>query len=308
MPDILGLHHMSAICGDAQENLDFYTGVLGLRLVKLTVNFDDPGAYHLYYGDAAGTPGSILTFFPYPGGRQGVPGVGQATITSLSVPPASLGYWRGRLEGLTIPSDDENAIDFSDPDGLLLRLVGDPGYRLAAPWERSDVPPEHQIGGMHSVTLQEAEVERTAALLMRMLGFEHDEEFEGAEYWFDVDGGGQGKRILVSTSGFGPGRPGRGTVHHVAFRTPDDATQLAKRADLAEVGANVTEVRDRDYFHSVYFREPGGILFEIATDPPGFTVDEAPEALGTTLRLPATYEPRRAEIESALPKLRLPGA
>jgi glyoxalase family protein len=307
MSEILGLHHMTAICGDAQENVDFYTGLLGLRLVKLTVNFDDPTAYHLYYGDGAGSPGTIITFFPYPGGSGRV-GAGQVAVTSLSVPAASMDYWRDRLQDVAAPADREDAIDFSDPDGILLRIVADPDYHLAAPWAKSDVPVEHQIGGMHSVTLQESDVEGTAALLMRVMGFDHNEDDESPEYLFEVKGGGQGKRVLVSTAGFGPGRPGPGTVHHIAFRTPNDETQLKIREELVGVGASVSDVRDRDYFHSIYFREPGGVLFEIATDPPGFATDEPLESLGTALRLPKMHEPRRAEIEAALPKLRLPGA
>jgi len=296
---------MTAICGDAQRNLDFYTGLLGLRLVKLTVNFDDPTAYHLYYGDGAGTPGTILTFFPYPQGHPGRTATGMVLLTSLSIPIGSAAYWRERLEEHAVPAEDEGIVDFSDPDGLLLRLIEDEDYNLAAPWERSSVPVEHQIGGMHSVTLQERDIERTATLIMRMLGYDHDEENESPNYWFELGGGGQGKRLEVVISAMPPGRGGPGTVHHVAFRTSDDETQLRLRDGLMEVGATVSEVRDRDYFHSIYFREPGGVLFEIATDPPGFTHDEPLESLGTSLRLPAMHEPRRAEIEAALPPLRL---
>jgi catechol 2,3-dioxygenase-like lactoylglutathione lyase family enzyme len=307
MSKILGLHHMTAICGDAQRNLDFYTGVLGLRLIKITVNFDDPTAYHLYYGDGVASPGSILTFFPYPTSLQGRPGVGQCVITSLSIPVTSLEYWRARLAEFSTPSDRDGAIDFSDPDGLLLRLVADPKYKLHGPWDKSTVPVEHQICGMHSVTLQESEVEKTSALLMRILGFRHDEDAEVPEYVFLVDEKGTGKRVDVATLGFGVGRPGKGTVHHIAFRTATDATQAELMADLSEVRAPVSEVRDRDYFHSIYFREPGGVLFEIATDTPGFTTDEDLEHLGTRLCLPKVHEPRRTLIEGALPKLRLPG-
>jgi len=308
MNRILGLHHMTAICGDAQSNVDFYTGTLGLRLVKVTVNFDDPTAYHLYYGDGAGNPGTLLTFFPYPTAMPGRPGKGQATVTSLSIPVGSLDYWRSRLGDAATPGVLDGTLDLTDPDGILLRLIEDPKYKLAAPWERSSVPERHQIGGIHSVTLSEEELERTALLLMRVLGFEHDEDAEVPEYVFLIGDKGPGKRIDVSTLGYGSGRPGRGTVHHIAFRTPDDESQAALKEELAKVGAQVTEVRDRDYFRSIYFREPGGVLFEIATDPPGFTTDEDLDSLGTRLCLPAMHEPKRAMIESTLPKLKLPNA
>jgi len=306
MNRILGLHHMTAICGDAQENVDFYCGTLGLRLVKLTVNFDDPTAYHIYYGDGAGTPGTILTFFPYPTAQTGRQGAGQAVVTSLSIPRGSKPYWKERLGDLAVDSETGDGLDFSDPDGLLLRLVPDVNYQLVAPWSQSPVPVEHQIGGMHSVTLRESSVEQTAALLMRVLGFEHDPDIEVPEYVFFTGDRGMAKRVDVSTMGYTNARSGKGTVHHIAFRTPDDETQAELRKELIEVGASVSEVRDRDYFRSIYFREPGGVLFEIATDAPGFAVDESPDALGTSLKLPQMHEARRASIEAALPKLRLP--
>lgn len=307
MNRILGLHHMTAICGDAQQNVDFYAGTLGLRFIKRTVNFDDPTAYHLYYGDGAGNPGTILTFFPYPTSQQGRPGVGQVIVTSLSVPVGSLDFWRDRLGDIATDSERPHSLDFSDPDGLLLRLVEDPNYRLLAPWEGSDVPVPYQIAGMHSVTLQETDVEKTAALLMRVMDFSHDEDAEVPEYVFLSPPDSIARRVDISTLGFGVGRPGRGTVHHIAFRTPDRPTQDDLRKDLVEVGAQVSDVRDRDYFQSIYFREPGGVLFEIATDPPGFTVDESLEELGTGLKLPKMHESKRSYIESTLPPLRIPG-
>ena len=308
MNNILGLHHMTAICGDAQENIDFYAGVLGLRLIKVTVNFDDPTAYHFYYGDGAGSPGTVLTFFPYPTAQSGRQGAGQVVITSLSSPESSLAFWRERLDGLAVESEDGHALDFADPDGLLLRLVPDPNYKLAAPWEKSSVPVEHQIAGIHSVTLRENEVERTAALLMKVLGFDHDPDIEVPEYVFFTGERGLGQRVDISTIGFASARPGKGTVHHIAFRTPSDETQAQLRNDLVGVGASVSDVRDRDYFHSIYFREPGGVLFEIATDGPGFTTDEDIDSLGTSLKLPKMHEPKRAQIEAALPKITYPNA
>jgi glyoxalase family protein len=306
MSDIHGLHHMTAICGDAQQNIDFYAGTLGLRLIKVTVNFDDPTAYHFYYGDAVGTPGTILTFFPYPTSQQGRPGIGQAVVTSLSVPMGSLDFWRNRLAGISTPSEYDHSIDFSDPDGLLLRIVGDPHYKNPNPWLKGPVPREFQIGGIYSVTLQEQEVERTAGLLMRVLGFDHDGDAEVPEYVFNSPGNHLHRRIDVSNIGFGSGRPGRGTVHHVAFRTPDDESQERVKAALVEVGASVSEVRDRDYFRSIYFREPGGVLLEVATEGPGFATDEDPNELGTALKLPKIHEVHREKIEAELPKLRLP--
>jgi glyoxalase family protein len=303
---VRGLHHMTAICGDAQRNVDFYAGLLGLRTIKITVNFDDPTAYHLYYGDGAGTPGSVLTFFPYPTSQQGRPGLGMVKLTSLSVPDYSLGYWANRLKEIAIPGETEGVIDFSDPDGLLLRLVADPDYKLKAPWEGSSVPEEHQIAGMHSVTLTEQDPQKTAALLMRVMDFEHDEDAEVPEYVFRSPGERYAARVDVAVSAFSMGRPGKGTVHHIAFRTPDESTQQSVRDELLQVGAGVSEVRDRDYFKSIYFREPGGVLFEIATDGPGFAIDEAPDRLGSGLRLPKMHEEKRSAIEAALPKLTLP--
>ena len=308
MSRILGIHHMTAICGDAQTNIDFYSGTLGMRLVKVTVNFDDPTAYHLYYGDGAGNPGTLLTFFPYPTAMPGRGGKGQVIVTSLSIPVGSLEYWRSRLGEYATPGVLDGTLDLTDPDGILLRLVEDPKYKLRAPWADSQVPERHQIGGIHSVTLSEEELEKTALLLMRVLGFEHDEDAEVPEYVFLIGDKGSGKRVDVSTLGYGSGRPGRGTVHHIAFRTDDEVSQAALKEDLVKVGAQVSEVRDRDYFKSIYFREPGGILFEIATDPPGFTVDEPMDSLGTRLCLPAIHEPKRSMIEATLPKLKLPNA
>ncbi|CAN5604559.1 ring-cleaving dioxygenase [soil metagenome] len=305
MSGILGLHHVTAICDDAQTNVDFYAGLLGLRVIKVTVNFDDPTTYHLYYGDGAGSPGTSMTFFPYAGSRGGRSGVGQVVVTSFSIPESSEAYWRERLAEHAIPG--EGPIDFSDPDGLLLRLVPDPAYHLSAPWEGSDVPIEHQIAGFHSVTLQEREIEATAALLIRVMGYEHDEEHPADEFIFGLPDGKMGSRLDVSLQGGSVGRPGAGTIHHVAFRVTDDETQLRFRSELEAVGAQVSEVRDRDYFHSIYFREPGGVLFEIATDGPGFDADEPLDAIGKSLKLPAMHEPQRELIEATLPKLRLPG-
>lgn len=300
MSPLLGLHHMTAICSNAQENFDFHTGPLGLRLIKTTVNFDDPTAYHLYYGDAVGTPGSVLTFFPY-AGPQGRRGDGQVVVTHLRIPQGSLGYWADRLADVSAPGSAEGELDIADPDGLLYRLhEGMPGGERFVPWSGSPVPVEHQIRGMAGVTLQEADPAAPAYLLMKGLGLDVAEEAREGDHEFGIGD----EVIFTRRSGTGFGRPGPGTVHHVAFRIADDPAQAELRERLIGMGAGVSDIRDRDYFHSIYFREPGGVLFEVATDGPGFSTDESPDALGQALRLPAMYEPRRAEIEATLPPLR----
>jgi len=313
---ILGIHHVTAIAGDPQRNLDFYTGLLGLRLVKLTVNYDDPGTYHLYYGDATGRPGTILTFFTWPDAPRGRLGTGQTAATALAIPRASLGYWVERLvqhgvahEGPTVRFGtlDEETISFRDPDGLALELVAAPRAEERPGWEGGSVPAEHAIRGVHGVTLWEERPERTAALLTETLGFRRVAE-EGGLVRYAAGAGGPGTFVDVRDAG-NPrrGSVAVGTVHHVAYRTPTDEGQRAWLADLAGHGAHVSPIMDRQYFHSIYFREPGGVLFEIATDLPGFATDEPTERLGTGLRLPAWLESHRAELEAALPPARLPG-
>jgi catechol 2,3-dioxygenase-like lactoylglutathione lyase family enzyme len=307
-PRLTGVHHVTAIASDPQRNLDFYTNLLGLRLVKLTVNFDAPNVYHFYYGDGLGSPGTILTFFPFPGARGGRQGAGQTAVTALAIAPASLGYWVDRLLAAGIAYDgptvrgETRVLGFKDPDGLLLELVTDPTAVLQAPWERGSVPVEHQIRGVAGVTLWEDPTGPTSEFLTDVLGFEpagkHDELLRYTSNGQYAD--------IRSVSGFWSGIVSAGTVHHVAWRTADDAQQLAWRERLAPVAPDVTEVRDRFYFNSIYFREPGGVLFEIATDIPGFAVDEAPEALGTSLKLPPQYEEHRGLIEDTLPKIILP--
>jgi len=312
-PRIAGLHHVTAVTGDAQRNLDFYTGVLGLRLVKRTVNFDDPGSYHLYYGDERGRPGSLLTFFAWPGAPAGRHGAPQAATTSFSVPPGSLDFWGERLaasgarpDGPFARLDGERFLELRDPDGLRLELVAgtaapaDPGPRPSGP-----VPAERAIRGLHGVALAEEEPGRTAELLVRTLGFEPAGADGDRSRYVGEDAAARVVDVLRA-----PGGPratlGAGVVHHVAFRTPDDETQEHWRRRVASAGPDVTPVIDRSYFRSIYFREPGGVLFEIATDGPGFAVDEPEDALGTSLRLPPRYERERAAIESVLPPLRLP--
>ncbi len=308
---LLGIHHITAIASDPQRNLDFYTGTLGLRLVKLTVNFDDPGTYHFYFGDELGRPGTILTFFPWVGARRGRVGNGQAAITSFSIPEGAMGYWQERLKSHGVSFGelrrrfDEEALVFVDPDGLQLELVTHSEAQARGAWEAGPVPAAYAIRGFHSVTLWESAYERTAALLTETLGFqligEQDQRFRFAAA---SDDPGNLVDVIHRPDG-NPGWGGAGTVHHVAWRTRDDEEQLAWQQDIADLGLGVTSVKDRQYFRSIYFREPGGVLFEIATDPPGFTLDESPAQLGQGLKLPPWLEPRRTQIEQTLPKLHL---
>lgn len=310
---ISGIHHITAIAGNPQQNVDFYTAVLGLRMVKLTVNFDDPGTYHLYYGNEVGHPGTVLTFFPFRDAPKGRRGTGQATTIAFSIPEGAMGYWIDRFKGHNVPFEnpearfDEEALVFYDPDGLKLELVAyADDDRL--PWEGGPVPPEKAILGFYSVALSEEGYERTAALLTETLGFRATQE-HGDRYRYEAGAGGPGAVVDVLCHPTEiPGRVAVGTVHHVAWRTPDDDAQAAWRKTIAALGYNVTPVMDRQYFHSIYFREPGGVLFEIATDPPGFTKDETVAELGSGLKLPPWLEPRRDLIAQALPPLRLPGA
>jgi glyoxalase family protein len=308
----MGIHHITAIAGDPQRNLDFYAGTLGLRLVKLTVNFDDPATYHLYYGDEIGRPGSILTFFPWPQGRRGRQGTGQIATVALAVPPASLGFWIERMlsqgvryEGPTRRSE-EQVLALSDPDGLRLELVATPLAADAPAWPEGPVSPDHAIRGLHGATIWEDGDTGSARFLSQTMGFEPAGEQDGL-LRFQSAPSGLGTVInLRRASGFWGGAGGVGTVHHMAFRAATDAEQLERRSRIEAQGLGITPVIDRQYFHSVYFQEPGGVLFEIATDGPGFTIDESTPELGTQLKLPPMYEPKRPEIERALPPLRLP--
>ena len=309
---LLGIHHVTAIAGDPQQNLEFYARILGLRLVKETVNYDDPGTYHLYFGDELGHPGTILTFFPWPGAPRGRQGIGQVTIVSFSVPPESLAFWDDRLRGhgITVQRSEssfgEPILEFADPDGLPLELVADTRANLAHPWTGASVPAAPAIRGFHSVALLEREDAGTDALLIGVLGFRLA-DFAGRRRRYVVGDGGLATWVdVVSGRGAPSGHVAVGTVHHVAWRTPDEEAQQGWRQKIIAEGLGVTPVRDRRYFRSIYFREPGGVLFEIATDPPGFTVDESPDALGSGLRLPPWLEPQRRAIEARLPMLRLP--
>lgn len=297
---ILGLHHVTAIARDAQQNVDFYSGVLGLRLVKKTVNFDDPSVYHLYYGDDAGSPGSILTFFPWAHSRRGEPGVGQTSATAFRVAPEAMPFWRERLARLGVEASEgerfgQAYLRFSDPDGTAIELVGAGGGGERGPLG------ENSLLGFDGVTLKVQDDGPTAELL-ELFGY-REEARDGRRRRFVAAGGPAARVDLLSEPDGRPGRIAAGSVHHVAFRVEGDADQAAWREKLATAGHWPTEVKDRQYFHSIYFREPGGVLFELATDPPGFTYDETREELGRGLRLPPWLEGARTRIAAALPPL-----
>ncbi|MBI4419442.1 MAG: ring-cleaving dioxygenase [Gemmatimonadetes bacterium] len=307
---IRSLHHITATVDDAQQDLDFFAKLLSLRLVKRTVNFDNHHVYHFYYGNERGTPGTIMTTFPYKGKgiRVGTKGAGQITVTSFSVPEGSLDYWRRRLaqEGLAVrdraPRFGEAALTVSDASGLVLELVANDRDRRA-PWMQGDVPPTNAVRGLHSVTLTIRDPAKTRSLLTDVLGFEVvNEAADRARY--GVNGEEPGTFIEVVRAPDAPAAVnGLGTVHHVAFAVSDGDEQLRMRSELLRLGFRVTEVMDRQYFRSIYFREPGGVLFEIATVPPGFAIDEDAGQLGRALKLPPWEEPNRAAIEAALPKV-----
>ena len=310
---IKGLHHVTATADDAQRDLDFYLDALGLRLVKKTVNFDNRRVYHFYYGDERGTPGTIWTTFPYKG--WGVPvgrkGAGQIEVTSFSVPAGSLGFWRARLAELGAPVREqpprfgEESIVFPDPSGLLIELVAN-GRDSRAPWTGGGVEKEAAIRGLHSVTMVVADPAGTLELMTGLLGFRRVNETEG-RLRLAVGGDEPGKTIDVVSRPDAPvAMNGLGTVHHVAMAVADSEDQLRLRRELVRLGIPVTDVLDRKYFRSIYFREPGGILFEAATVQPGFTVDEELPCLGQDLQLPSEDEPRRVEIAAGLPDLRRP--
>jgi glyoxalase family protein len=301
-----GIHHVTAICRDPKRNVAFYTGTLGLRLVKKTVNFDDPTTWHLYYADEIGRPGTALTFFvwnEFPPGRNGN---GMAVETAFAIPRDSLGYWQQRLSEQGIAHDapqprfGEGVLALRDPDGMRLALVAVEGADQIPGWSNADVPAQHAVRGFRGVTLMLDAAAPTARVLTDVFGFKIEGRESGLErYRPDADG----TTVVDVHTGVVTGYQGAGSVHHVAFRAAGDAAQADMVATLKAQGLRPTDQIDRCYFRSVYFREPGGVLFEIATDDPGFTVDERKEALGSAIKLPPWYEPRRAEIVAALPPL-----
>jgi catechol 2,3-dioxygenase-like lactoylglutathione lyase family enzyme len=308
-----GIHHVTGIASDPQRNLDFYAGILGLRLVKRTVNFDDPTTYHFYFGNETGSPGTILTFFPWPDARRGRQGGGQVAVTSFSIRPASLGFWierfirkRVEFEQPVARYEGERIIAFKDHEGFMGELVAHAGAESHSGWSAADVPAEHAIRGLYSVTLWLDANELTSQLLTNTLGFKLVRE-QGSIFRYSTANGGSGTIVdLRCVPGIWRGVMGAGTVHHVAFRCASESEQMDVRTELTSLGYNVTPQLDRDYFKSIYFREPGGVLFEIATDAPGFSVDEPVDALGQSLKLPHWLEPRRFEIEALLPNIHVP--
>jgi glyoxalase family protein len=298
----MGIHHITAIVGHPQENIDFYAGVLGLRLVKKTVNFDDPGTYHLYFGNEGGKPGTIITFFPWAGAHKGIIGDGQVGVTSYVVPKGAFGFWEKRLEKFDVSFTKmerfgEQYLEFDDPHGLHLELV-EREEGEASTWNFGGVTSEVAIKGFGGATLLSSQPSKTAELLEKVMGLELIEK-EGDLIRFrstaDI-----GNVIDLKLTPIGRGQMGVGTVHHIAWRAVDDEDQLDWKRHLERYGYGVTPVRDRNYFNAIYFREYGEILFEIATDPPGFAHDETYETMGENLMLPSQYEPHRTQLEQVL--------
>ncbi|MFB9076696.1 ring-cleaving dioxygenase [Flavobacterium procerum] len=307
---ILGLHHITAIAGDAKRNFDFYSKILGLRFIKKTVNFDDPGTYHFYFGDETGSAGTILTFFPWGEGiQQGRKGSGMATEIGYSVPKGSLDFWQKRFEQYNViynkPAEKfgEKYLTFLDPDGLKLELIESKTEDNRKPWETEEVKADVAKRGFHNITLTLNNIKATAAVLTEIFGYKLiDQDINRYRYATDAV---ENAAIvdLVELTDEKRGLNANGTVHHVAFRVQNDEILMHFREKVEAFGLSITPQIDRNYFHSLYFREPGGVLFEIATDNPGFMVDESLEELGQNLKLPAQYEPNRAAIEAHLVKI-----
>lgn len=309
MNEITGIHHVTAITGDPQTNLDFYTRVLGMRLVKKSVNQDSPDTYHLFYADADGHPGADLTFFPWPDAAPAHPGAGLSVEVSLAIPLDSVDYWRDRLAAhdVAVLRDEDRrgdrTLELRDPFGQPLALIATGDAREFTAWDRSPVPSEHQVRGLHAVRLWERDLAHTEAFLVGTLGFNAMGEKDG---WhrYGVGDGGSGKHLDIrELPAAERGRWGVGGIHHVAWRVRDDADQRSVRARVEAAHRRPSEVIDRFWFHSVYFLEPGGVLFELATDGPGFAIDESAESLGEHLVLPPWLEPERGRIEAGLPQL-----
>ena len=305
---INGLHHVTTLAGDTQRNVDYYTNIMGLRLVKKTVNFDAPDVYHLYYGNETGSPGTILTFFPYGGIPRGRKGAGQLTYTAFSVPTAALSFWMGRLNDRNIAHSgpdkrfSETYLRFEDYDGAGIELVfNDEDQRPG--WDNGRIPVEYAVRGFHTVTLNESNPDKTIKLLTETMQHTLVGE-ETGRFRLRASIGGPGNYVdVLHSPGDARALQGAGSVHHVAFSTDSDETQLTIQAQLSEAGFHPTPVLDRQYFHSIYFREPGGVLFEVATNSPGFDFDEPVAELGTALKLPPQYESRRAKVEAELPEI-----
>lgn len=306
---ILGLHHITAIAGNAQQNFNFYTKILGLRMVKKTVNFDDPETYHLYYGDESGSAGTILTFFPWEGISQGIEGVGMATEIGYSVPEGSLGFWQKRFKkhhvqaGEILERFGEQVLPFKDPDGLSLSLIIPKSADSRIAWETEEVKKENATRGFHSTTLSLQKIDETAEILTDIFGYRLLAQ-EGNRYRFITDTVDTASIVdLLEIPDGKSGKNAAGTNHHVAFRVKNEEVQLELREKILAKNLQITQKIDRDYFFSLYFREPGGVLFEIATENPGFTIDEPLSKLGTHLMLPEQHEHLRSDLEKILPEL-----
>ena len=318
MNPVLGIHHITAVAGDPQANVDFYHNLLGQRLVKKTVNFDDPGTYHFYFGDKIGSPGTILTFFPWQHMARGRRGNGEVAATAYAIGSASVDYWRERLTGHGVTVGEvqtrfgAEVISFQDPDGMVIELIVRDGRATYHHWQQGPIPAEHALRGFFGATLWVGEAQGTADLLTGSLGFtfigqeSSRTRFRAATEVFGTSSDDIGLTIdLLERPGMPSGRLGAGSVHHIAFRTVDDEEQGQYLQALRASGHQVSPVMDRQYFHSIYFRAPSGVLFEIATDAPGFLYDEPIDELGTHLKLPPWLEAQRAEIERIVPPLTL---
>jgi glyoxalase family protein len=311
MQAIQGLHHITAVASDPQRNVDFYHHILGQRLVKTTVNFDDPTTYHFYFGDEIGTPGTIMTFFPWRYMKRGQLGNGETAATAYTISPDSVGFWQDRFADMDLNFSNieqrfgAEVIPFSDPDGMRLELIVSDAAANYRFWADGPIPAQHALRGFHGVTLWLAEIEKTAELLTGQMGYTFVGQ-EGNRYRYQGASDDIGLYIdLLHRPGQLPGRFGAGSIHHIAFRTVDDSEQLEYQSLLNTTGHGPTEVKDRQYFHSIYFQSPGGVLFEVATDAPGFLTDEPVDKLGQSLKLPPWLEQRRAQIEQKLPEFKL---
>jgi glyoxalase family protein len=312
MQPVQGIHHITAIASDPQRNLDFYHTLLGQRLIKKTVNFDDPSTYHFYFGDKIGTPGTVLTFFPWRQMARGVRGNGEVGATAYTIQPGSVDYWRNRLARHGIAVTDaptrfgNDVLSFSDPDGMVIELVVNEAHSTFVPWDTGPIPGEHELRGFHSATLWVAAAQATGQLLTEQLGYQLVGQ-EGNRTRYQGASADIGLYIdLLEQPNLGHGSMGAGSVHHIAFRTVDDSEQAEYKSLLHKANFGVSPVMDRQYFHSIYFRAPSGVLFEIATDAPGFLYDEAVDELGTHLKLPEWLEPRRSQIEQSVMPVSVP--
>lgn len=300
---LTGIHHITAIASDPIKNLRFYIDVLGQRMIKKTVNFDDPETYHTYFGDYAGTPGTLITFFPHPRARPSRHGAGEVSRTIYSAPVGSIGYWIDRLKkfGIEASIDEANArVDFSDHDDMRLAIVEAGDALKTSMWSEASVDPKHALNGFDGIEIDVASIEPTTQFLTDVMGFKHHKVLTGPHFFTLDEGHGHQRLWIRETPGVQMARPGAGAVHHVAWRVPDDSAHVAIREKIERSGANPTPVVERDYFRSIYFREPGGTIFEIATDGPGFAIDESVEQFAHSLKMPVRYEPHRKEIEAGL--------